>query len=80
MRALLSNCQLTCWLNVNATGRSFHETRGHVLILVLFRESRVLVTHQPVLKWENDFIFEMLICAAVEGVVYPVSTTGLPTQ
>ena len=41
---------LTCWLNVNATGRSFHETRGHVVILILFREARVLITHQPVLK------------------------------
>ena len=79
-RKTMRVCLLTCWLNVNATGRSFHEARGHVLVLILFRESRVLVTHQPVLKKENDFILKCRFVLQRVLFRYPVSTTGLPTQ
>ena len=41
---------LTCGLDVNAAGGSFHETRGHVVLRVLLREPGVLVAHQPVLQ------------------------------
>ena len=41
---------LTCGLDVNAAGGSFHETRGHVVLGVLLREPGVLVAHQPVLQ------------------------------
>ena len=67
-----SQPQLTCWLNVDAAGGSLHETRGHMVIRILLREPRVLVTHQPVLKLEmvlhsqDDYIItQMASCNTI---------------
>ena len=78
-RKTMRVCLLTCWLNVNATGRSFHEARGHVLVLILLRESRVLVTHQPVLKKENDFILKcrFVLQRVCLDIQYPLQVSQL---
>ena len=41
---------LTCGLDVDAPRRSLHQTSGHLVILVLLRETRVLVRHQTILQ------------------------------
>ena len=67
-----SQPQLTCWLNVDAAGGSLHETRGYMVIRILLREPRVLVTHQPVLKlemvlhYQDDYIItQMASCNTI---------------